>query len=74
MDIQNQIDLLDCPRCHGAALLEEENGWCYYVTCMDCGCHTAEVQFSCDAERLDAAKKAASRWNAGKVLSPEPGE
>ena len=45
MDIRQEIDLLDCPRCQGPALLEEENGWCYYVMCLDCGCHTAEVEF-----------------------------
>lgn len=74
MDIFKEIDILDCPRCHGPALLEEESGYCYYITCLDCGCHTAEVIFNSDSERLEAAKKAASRWNSGKVLSSDPGE
>ena len=73
-EIIEEVDLLDCPLCHGPALLEEESGYCVYVTCCDCGAHTAEVIFNSDEERLEAAKKAASRWNSGKVLSPNPGE
>ena len=30
MDIYKDIDLQDCPYCDGAAMLEEENGWCWY--------------------------------------------
>ena len=41
MDIHAKYELQDCPYCGGAGLLEEENGWCWYVTCMDCGSHTA---------------------------------
>ena len=73
-DILKELDLLDCPRCHGPALLEEESSSYYYITCMDCGCHTAEVEFNSDSERLEAAKKAANRWNCGKTLSSDPGE
>lgn len=74
MDIRKQIDLLDCPICQGPSLLEEENGWCFYVMCMDCGCHTAEVEFNSDDERLTAAQQAARLWNMGKVISSSPGE
>lgn len=74
MDIHQEIELLDCPLCQGAALLEEENGWCFYVTCMDCGCHTAEVGYRSEADRMDAAQRAAMLWNMGKVLSSAPGE
>lgn len=73
-DIINEIELLDCPLCHGGALLEEEGGWCHYVTCMECGCHTAEVSFEEDGDRLASARKAATLWNQGKVLSHHPGE
>ena len=31
------LELLDCPICHGPGLIEEENGWCLYVQCLDCG-------------------------------------
>jgi len=73
-DFEKDLDILDCPICDGPALLEEEEGWCYYVSCMDCGCHTAEIRFRSDEERPAAAKNAVSLWNNGKVLSSEPGE
>lgn len=73
-DITDKITLQDCPLCHGSGLLEEENGWCFYVTCMDCGCHTAESAYKSEEERQIAAEKAAHNWNIGKVLSPNPGE
>ena len=28
------IELLDCPVCNGPGLLEEENGWCMYISWM----------------------------------------
>jgi len=68
------IDLQDCPLCHGPGLIQEENGWCLYVECLDCGAHTAELQFSNDDERMEAARRAAHTWNIGKVLSMSPGE
>ena len=74
MDIFAEIDLLDCPICGGPAVLEEDNGWCVYATCLDCGCHTAGVDFNGESERMEAAKKAAHFWNIGKVLSHDPGE
>ena len=74
MEIYKQIELQDCPVCHGSGILEEENGWCFYIECMDCGCHTAEVPFEKNEERLQAAQKAAHLWNIGKVLSHNPGE
>ena len=37
MDILENLDVFDCPLCGGPGLLEEENGWCVYVTCLDCG-------------------------------------
>lgn len=74
MDIYEKIEVLDCPKCQGAALLEEENGWCFYVTCLDCGCHTAEFPYKNEEDRFDAAKQAADTWNAGKVVSGANGE
>ena len=41
MDLYRELELQDCPYCGGAGLLEEENGWCWYVMCMDCGAQTA---------------------------------
>ena len=34
MDIHEKIELQSCPYCGGAAMLEEEHGWCWYVMCM----------------------------------------
>ena len=74
MDQINEIILEDCPVCQGAGLLEEENGWCIYVTCLDCGSHTAELPYNSEAERQQMAKQAASTWNMGKVIAATPGE
>lgn len=74
MDIRNEIDLLDCPLCQGPGLLEEENGWCFYAMCLDCGCQTAEVEYSSPEDRLTAARQAARLWNMGKVIPCSPGE
>ena len=67
MELYHDIDLQDCPLCHGPGLIEEEEGWCLYVACLDCGCRTAELPFSSPEERLAAAKQVASLWNMGKV-------
>ena len=55
MDLKD-IELQICPHCGGDGILEDENGWCCYVTCMDCGAHTAQVDYHTPDERLDAAK------------------
>lgn len=73
MDIRKEIDLLDCPICQGVGLLEEENGWCMYVMCLDCGCQTAEIHFHSREERKQAAQHAADLWNMGKVVPSTPG-
>ena len=57
MDLKD-IELQICPHCGGDGILEDENGWCCYVTCMDCGAHTAQVDYHTPDERLDAAKRA----------------
>ena len=74
MDLNSEIDLQDCPRCHGPGILEEEAGWCVYVVCLDCGSRTAELSFSTPEERLSAAQQAARLWNMGKVIHPGPGD
>ena len=74
MDIYEEIRLQDCPCCGGAGLLEEENGWCWYVMCMDCGAQTAAFGFKTPEERADAARKAAFVWNIGKVVKSGVGE
>ena len=74
MELYPEIDLQDCPLCQGPGILEEEEGWCLYVACLDCGCHTAELSFSTPEERLAAAKQAARFWNVGKVIHTGVGD
>ena len=68
MDLHKELFLEDCPYCGGAGLLEEENGWCWYVICMDCGSQTAHVEYKTQESREEAAQKAALLWNMRKVL------
>ena len=68
------IELQACPHCGGDGVIEDEGGWCVYVTCCDCGAHTAQVDYHSPEERLDAAKRAAFVWNIGKVVSSHPDE
>ena len=74
MDIRDRIALQDCPYCGGAGLLEEENGWCWYVMCMDCGAQTAHFDYKSPEEREAAARSAANVWNVGKVVRGDIGE
>ncbi len=74
MDIHEEFVLQDCPFCGGAGLLEEENGWCWYAVCMDCGAQTAHCEYSTPEGRREAAGKAAALWNMGKILRGNIGE
>ena len=74
MDIHAEIELDICPICGGAGLLDEENGFCWAVYCMDCGAHTASIEYRTPSERFEVAKKAAHLWNVGKLLRSDPGE
>ncbi len=73
-DENGDVLILDCPRCQGPACVEYENGWCCYITCLDCGCHTVEVAYKTEQEKEIALEKAAALWNVGKVIKMEPGE
>ena len=74
MDIYNEIELHECPYCGGAGLLDDGNGWCWTVTCMDCGSQTGEFGYGNETERIEAAKKAAYVWNIGKVIRSDLSE
>ena len=74
MDISREIILEDCPYCGGAGLLEEENGWCWYVTCMDCGSQTGMFEYRRAEDREETARKAAAIWNMGKAIRSDLGE
>ena len=74
MDIYEENRLQDCPYCGGAGLLEEENGWCWYAMCMDCGAQTGHFEYKTPEGREEAARMAAYTWNIGKVLRGDVGE
>jgi len=74
LSIYEQISLQVCPKCGGTGTLEDEHGLSWYITCVDCGAHTADVEFHNEAESLDAAQRVAYLWNIGKVVSHDPGE
>ena len=74
MNIFEELELQDCPYCGGAGLLEEENGWCWYAMCVDCGAQTASFEYRTAEERTEAARKAAHLWNIGKILRPGVGD
>lgn len=57
MNIEDMLDINDCPLCDGGALLEEECGCGYYVMCMECGCHSVTIDFHSEEERLFYRKK-----------------
>ena len=74
MNIHEELILQDCPFCGGAGLLEEEQGWCWYAACVDCGAQTAAFEYKTPEERPAAARKAAHLWNIGKVMRGGVGE
>ncbi len=74
MNIDEMLEISDCHCVRAAHLMEEECGCSYYVMCLECGCHTVNIDFRSEQERLDAAKRAVMLWNTGKVISSSPGE
>ena len=74
MDMELDLDLQECPICGGPALLEDENGWCCYIACLDCGAHTVHIEYPTFADRPDAVRRAAHLWNIGKVLTDTPND
>lgn len=74
MDIFDEIELQDCPICGGAGLLEEEGGASFYVSCLDCGSRTVNIDYKEKEKAKEAAQRAADLWNTGKVISSHPGE
>ena len=74
MDQIHEIELEDCPICRGIGTMEDEAGWCVYVSCLDCGAQTAHVSYNTPEERLAAAQQAAPLWNIGKVIHTGVGD
>lgn len=73
MNIEELVEINDCPVCGGGAILEE-CGNSYYVMCTECGAHSVNIDFKTEEERLAAAQRTALLWNTGKVIRSEPGE
>ena len=74
IDIYEEIELSGCPFCGGAGFLDDGNGWCWTVTCMDCGSQTASFEYKRAEDRETAARKAAAIWNMGKAIRSDLGE
>lgn len=72
--MENYIVLEDCPCCRGNGLIVHEGGWSVQVECIDCGSHTAYVEYNNEEEKLEAEKKVAMLWNLGKVVKANIGE
>lgn len=73
MNIEDMLDINDCPLCDGGALLEEECGCGYYVMCMECGCHSVTIDFHSEEERLDACQKDSYALEYGKSYFKQSG-
>ena len=68
------ITLEECPICRGVGMILHEGGWNVQVECCDCSAHTVYVEYSNEAEKLEAEKAVAHLWNIGKVITSERGE
>ena len=51
-NIDDLVEIYECPLCGGAGILEEDCGSSYYVTCLECGCHSVKIDFKSDDDRL----------------------
>ena len=74
MDPIFEIELEDCPVCRGAGVMQDEQGWCVSVACMDCGAETAHADYRTPEERLEAARRVALLRNMGKVIHTGVGD
>ena len=74
MKDRNPLELEECPDCRGVGALCHEGGWCVYVECLDCGAHTAYVEYANPEEQEEAERRSAALWNMGKVVHMRPGE
>ena len=73
MKDRNPLELEECPDCRGVGTLCHEGGWCVYVECLDCGAHTAYVEYANPEEQEEAERRSAALWNMGKVIHMRPG-
>ena len=45
-NIDDLVEIYECPLCGGAGILEEDCGSSYYVTCLECGCHSVNIDLN----------------------------
>ena len=50
MDLDNLIELGDCPICRGPGIMSHEGGWNVQVECADCSAHTVYVEYNTEEE------------------------
>ena len=74
MDLDNLIELGECPVCRGPWIISHEGGWNVQVECADCSAHTVYIEYNNEEEKKAAEEKVAHLWNIGKVISSERGE
>jgi hypothetical protein len=74
MDMNDLIELEECPCCRGAGMLMHEGGWNVQVECVDCSAHTVYLEYENDEQKRQAELGVARLWNMGKVVKSERGE
>ena len=74
MENKEILELEECPICRGPGMIIHEGGWNVQVECTDCSAHTVYIEYSNDAEKLEAERNVVSLWNIGKVVHGERGE
>ena len=74
MENKELIELEECPICRGPGMIIHEGGWNVQVECVDCSAHTVYIEYSNDAEKMEAERNVVALWNIGKVVHGERGE
>ena len=69
--MEDMILLEECPVCRGAGMIMHEGGWNVQVECCDCSAHTVFLEYSNDAEKIEAERAVAHLWNIGKVIKQQ---
>lgn len=74
MDLDNIIELQECPICRGTGIMTHEGGWNVQVECSDCSAHTVYVEYGSEEEKREAEQQVARLWNLGKVIKSDVGD
>lgn len=71
---ERELILEECPCCRGVGQIVHEGGWNVQVECADCGSHTVYLDYSDEAEKIEAVQGVVRLWNLGKVIKQNIGE